>query len=117
MKKRYMKSIICMLVLAALVLGSAVAFAVSTCVDGKEHLASPTTGFSYSKYGEDRKAVYTVSWKSAYAYARCTFETLPSDTELDNDSGRVWKWDKPQATAYGKGNAQGYWGHDCDTSK
>lgn len=117
MKKRYMKSIICVFMLAIMVLNSAVAFAATACVSGKEHLSAPTTGFSYSTYGSDRKAVYTVTWKSAYAYARCIFNTLPSDTSLDSDSGRVWKWDKPQAIAYGKGSADGYWGHNCSTSK
>lgn len=117
MKKRYLQSIICAFMLVVLALSSSVAFAATTCVPDKEHLSAPTTGFAYSAYGSDRKAVYTVSWKSAYAYARCIFNKLPTDTSLDNDSGRVWKWDKPQATAYGKGNANGYWGHDCNASK
>lgn len=118
MNKRYsVRSIISLAFLVVMLLNSTVAFAVTTCVEGKEHLSAPTTKFTYSTYGTDRKAVYTVGWKSAYAYARCIFGRLPDDSSLDNDSGRVWKMDKPQAVAYGKGNADGYWGHNCENSK
>ncbi len=113
-----MKKIISVMLLVVLVLSLCLVngLAVTTCKPDKEHLSGPTTGFSYSAYGSDRKGIYTVAWKSAYCYARCIFRTLPSDTLLDNDSGRVWKWDKAQATAYGKGNANGYWGHNCGVS-
>jgi hypothetical protein len=115
-KKLSVKAIISIALVVMVVLSSAVAMALTVCVSGKEHLASPSTKFTYTTYGTDRKAVYTVGWKSAYAYARCIFTSLPDNTDLSNDSGRVWKMDKPQATAYGKGNANGYWGHNCAKS-
>ena len=119
MKRRWLWSTSLLLAMVCMLCITGIAFAVSACTPGKEHLSEPNatehTTWAVNIVG-DKATAYTVNWVSAFCYARVVYPSYPTWDEGPTDSGRVWGYGGSSATAYGRGTASVFYGHNCDQS-